>query len=255
MGQARVIKERGVRRDELLDVAQQLFAEKGYEATPVNAIIDRAGVSKGTFYHYFPSKEELLDCLVGRTTDGVLLVARKAAASVTTGAAAKLSAFFLAASRWKAANREAVVALTSALFRDENILLRYKGTRRWLEAAVADMAGIIREGVAEGVFSACDPEETAQLILQLAVAMRESLAGLLLRLDEDPGVWPLLERRMRSYQLATERILGAPAGSIMLMDEETLNMLKGTKRARVRHEAARSAQTTLWPMPEGKGEE
>jgi len=253
MARTGVLERRHARRNELLDVAQKLLAEAGYEGTPVNAIIEAAGVSKGTFYHYFRSKEHLLDCLVDRMTGEILSGARQAAAGAVAGAAGKLSAFFGAAARWKAANREAIVALTRALFRDENVLLRTKGTRRWLEAATPDLADIVREGIAEGAFSACDPEATAELILQLGVAMRESMAGLFLRIDEEPGVWPLLERKIESYQRATERILGAPTGSIILVDEETLRMLGGTKRkARGQRGASQGAQTTLWPMPERK---
>ncbi len=57
----RVTKEYDQRLQELLDTARQLFFEIGYEKTSVNDIIDRVGVAKGTFYHYFKTKEDLLD--------------------------------------------------------------------------------------------------------------------------------------------------------------------------------------------------
>jgi AcrR family transcriptional regulator len=60
----RTVKEPDIRRAELLDAAQKLFYAKGYEKTPVQDNIDRVGVAKGTFYHYFGSKVELLDELV-----------------------------------------------------------------------------------------------------------------------------------------------------------------------------------------------
>lgn len=44
----------------ILDVALRLFQEKGFHATPVSEIIDEAGISKGLFYHYFESKNDLL---------------------------------------------------------------------------------------------------------------------------------------------------------------------------------------------------
>ncbi len=47
-------------RDRVLDVATQLFAEQGYDATPVAQVIERAGLTKGGFYHHFASKDELL---------------------------------------------------------------------------------------------------------------------------------------------------------------------------------------------------
>ena len=61
---ARVVKAHEVRRRELLETAQALFYEKGYENTSVADIIDTVGIAKGTFYHYFKSKEALLDEIV-----------------------------------------------------------------------------------------------------------------------------------------------------------------------------------------------
>ena len=47
-------------RQGLLEAALTLFREKGYRATTVEEITDRADVAKGTFFNYFPSKEALL---------------------------------------------------------------------------------------------------------------------------------------------------------------------------------------------------
>lgn len=52
-----------VRIDELMSAAQTLFLEKGVEATTISEIIARAGVAKGTFYHYFESKQHIIEAL------------------------------------------------------------------------------------------------------------------------------------------------------------------------------------------------
>ena len=46
-------------RERLLETATELFAEKGYAATSVREIVERAGVSKPVLYYYFKSKEGL----------------------------------------------------------------------------------------------------------------------------------------------------------------------------------------------------
>lgn len=46
--------------ERLIEVARQLFAEKGFEATSVQDIVATAGVTKGAMYHYFASKDDLL---------------------------------------------------------------------------------------------------------------------------------------------------------------------------------------------------
>lgn len=47
------------RRQNVIDTAHKLFIDKGYQATSIQDILDGAGISKGTFYNYFPSKGEL----------------------------------------------------------------------------------------------------------------------------------------------------------------------------------------------------
>ncbi|GAA4352637.1 TetR/AcrR family transcriptional regulator [Microbacterium rhizosphaerae] len=49
----------------ILDAAERLFAERGFDATPTAAIADSAGVPKGLLFYYFPSKTDLLRALVG----------------------------------------------------------------------------------------------------------------------------------------------------------------------------------------------
>ena len=55
-----------VRLDELMGAAQALFLEKGVDATTISEITEAAGVAKGTFYVYFPSKHEMLQALAER---------------------------------------------------------------------------------------------------------------------------------------------------------------------------------------------
>jgi len=51
-------------RMNILSEAQGLFAQKGYEATGIMDICDAAGVSKGAFYHHFPSKQAIFMALL-----------------------------------------------------------------------------------------------------------------------------------------------------------------------------------------------
>ena len=52
------------RKKLILDVSLQLFAEKGYENTSISQITKEAGISKGLFYNYFESKDQLMQDLV-----------------------------------------------------------------------------------------------------------------------------------------------------------------------------------------------
>jgi len=62
----RIIKEYEERRKEILETAERLFLTKGYTKTTVNDILKEIGIAKGTFYHYFKSKEEVMDEIIMR---------------------------------------------------------------------------------------------------------------------------------------------------------------------------------------------
>lgn len=47
-----------VTRDKLIDSGAQLISQQGYNATGINAVLKTCGVPKGSFYHYFSSKED-----------------------------------------------------------------------------------------------------------------------------------------------------------------------------------------------------
>lgn len=59
------------RRAQLLAVALDLFAERGYHATSITHIIEKASVARGTFYQYFRSKKEIFDDLLDQLFDQV----------------------------------------------------------------------------------------------------------------------------------------------------------------------------------------
>jgi AcrR family transcriptional regulator len=57
-------RRKQARPQELLDAALQLFVERGFAATRMEEVAALAGVSKGTLYLYYPSKEELLKAVI-----------------------------------------------------------------------------------------------------------------------------------------------------------------------------------------------
>ncbi len=69
---AKRARRKEARPGELLAAALDLFVEKGFAATRVEEVAQRAGVSKGTLFLYFPSKEELFKAVVRQSLSGRL---------------------------------------------------------------------------------------------------------------------------------------------------------------------------------------
>lgn len=72
---------RGGAFDAIVTAAVDCFYEKGYEATSVQEIVERARVSKGSFYHHFAAKEDLLLLIHDAFIDGQLEMLRAAASA------------------------------------------------------------------------------------------------------------------------------------------------------------------------------
>lgn len=69
---AKQFKEiRKEKKDLIMEVALELFAENGFHATSVSQIAKKAGISKGLTYNYFESKKELLDELITNGFDSI----------------------------------------------------------------------------------------------------------------------------------------------------------------------------------------
>ncbi|MDR1296990.1 MAG: TetR/AcrR family transcriptional regulator [Deltaproteobacteria bacterium] len=70
----RVTKKHDARLGEILDAAETLFIQKGYDAAAANDILGKVEIGKGAFYHYFKSKEDAMaSVIVGALLVGVFL--------------------------------------------------------------------------------------------------------------------------------------------------------------------------------------
>ena len=70
-----------IRRDEILDIAAQCFAERSYPAASMNDIAAAGGTSKARLYHYYDSKEAILFDLLDRYTQRLLALIGQAEAT------------------------------------------------------------------------------------------------------------------------------------------------------------------------------
>ncbi|MDB5880622.1 MAG: transcriptional regulator, TetR family-like protein [Ramlibacter sp.] len=70
-----------IKRDEILDVAAQCFAQRSYAAASMNDIAAAGGTSKARLYHYYESKEAILFDLLDRYTQRLLAIIGQAEAT------------------------------------------------------------------------------------------------------------------------------------------------------------------------------
>jgi AcrR family transcriptional regulator len=205
-----ISKEGDVRRRELLDAAIELFYEKGYDNTSVNDIIARVGVSKGAFYYYFASKDEVLQTIGKEYTARAMEIAENIAADENLNAVEKFNAMVLQVAEHNSAFDKEQAMFLKILSREENLKLIRTIFVNMIESAHRLYQGIIEQGVKEGVFNTSSPAETAELFIHVSMIMKSKLAQCILE-SRGAGV---LERKLAFYEEVFERILGAEKGSL-----------------------------------------
>lgn len=171
-------------RSHILEAATQLFSKTGYDATGVAEICQAAGVSKGAFYHHFPTKQavfmELLNTYLNGIETGFNMMRQQTrdVPQVILQMASLVGALFQTADIhlpiflefWTQANH------------DPHIWEAAIAPYRRYQAYFADM---IQEGIDEGSLQDVDAQQAARVLVSLAM-------GMLMQSLFDPQIsdWP-----------------------------------------------------------------
>ncbi len=111
------------RQRQIVDAARGLFFSRGYDAVSIQEIIDAVGIAKGTFYHHFASKEELLERLVDDVSDEIIQRLQPIVTDESRTPTERISDYFRNSLIIKSGSPDMMRLAFEALYRDENALL------------------------------------------------------------------------------------------------------------------------------------
>jgi AcrR family transcriptional regulator len=181
-------RRKEARPQELLDAALSLFVEKGFAGTRAEEVAARAGVSKGTLYLYFPSKEDLLKAVIAhnlseRIADGA------ARAADFTGTNVDLLRTLLC-EWWEQAYdspASAVFKLVITEVRNFPEIAEFY-IREVVEPARQLIGGIVQRGIDTGEFRPVDPSVAVHsLVLPLImICVHKHSIGACMGADQIP---------------------------------------------------------------------
>lgn len=216
----RIVKHPELRRQELLDCAQALFLKRGYDNASLNDVIAEAGVSKGAFYHYFTSKEALLEALAERFARQAMAEVQDVLEAEGLDALSRLRAFLARSWLNKIETAPLAWALFETLYQPENFVLFHRINVAAGALFTPALAKIVEQGVEEGTFHTADPEGVAEMLLQLSTATHGVIAKAIAsdNPDQMDEAIDALERRLRLYEIALNAVLGIPDGSVRLAE-------------------------------------
>ncbi|MFU2031129.1 TetR family transcriptional regulator [Bacillus wiedmannii] len=204
----RIVKEYEERRKEILDTAERLFITKGYTKTTVNDILKEIGIAKGTFYHYFKSKEEVMDEIIMRIIKDDVAKAKVIVSNPNIPVLEKLFRVLMEQSPKSGDVKDKMI---EQFHQPNNAEMHQKSIVQSIIHLSPVLAEILEQGIDEGVFSTPYPQETIELLLSSAQVI----------FDEGLFQWEPEEmmRRAKAYIKMMEASVGAKEGSFNYMLE------------------------------------
>ena len=156
-------RRKDARAPEILDAALGCFAQKGFAATRLDDIAARAGITKGTIYLYFDSKQALFEALA-RQSIGQQLDAVKIQLAAFTGSSTDLLRLVLTTMGHFAMTSDRVVLPRLVLAEATNFpQLAEFWRREIIERGLGIFSSIIQRGIEAGEFRKLEPQHAARL--------------------------------------------------------------------------------------------
>ncbi|TPV47233.1 TetR/AcrR family transcriptional regulator [Bacillus dicomae] len=204
----RIVKEYEERRKEILETAERLFITKGYTKTTVNDILKEIGIAKGTFYHYFKSKEEVMDEIIMRVIKEDVAKAKVIVSNPNIPVLEKLFRILMEQSPKSGDVKDKII---EQFHQPNNAEMHQKSLVQSIIHLSPVLAEVLEQGIEEGIFSTSYPQETIELLLSSAQFI----------FDEGLFQWKQEEmmRRVKAYIKMMEVSVGAKEGSFDYMME------------------------------------
>lgn len=159
------------KKRELLAIAEKLFLDKGYEQTSIDDILKESGISKGGFYHYFKSKDEILSESINNIIEESIEYLMPIIEDNKLDALEKFKLFMRKKSEFQSSRIEYASLLANILQSD---ITQYKYSLIMSQKMVEPFAKIIEQGVKEGVFHVDYPHETADILIRVVSSVVQS---------------------------------------------------------------------------------
>ena len=201
----RIVKDPAERRKEIVDTAGRLFLTRGYDRTTMRHVMVELNIAKGTIYHYFRSKEDLLDAVIAEVVNEEMHRQERFFRNTEGTALERIRQFVITSASHKDGHKE----LLDHLHKPANAGMHIRLLSQLVTEQAPLYAQLIEMGCQEGVFRTDKPLECAEFML----------AGV--QFLTDSGVYPWkrqdLERRWQSFPSLIESLLNAPEGSFSFL--------------------------------------
>ena len=213
-------------RQKLLAVALELFYKDGYNKASINTIVQKAGVSKGAFYHYFASKEEILDDLAQDYAEKMATIVNQVLAEKNLSGLDKFNQALAKIQEYKFSNIDQLLKIQKVIETGGDSTFADKFIDKSLELVSKPFQAIIKQGIEEGDFNTAYPEEVLKFAVRLAIRCREEIRKIPLDLVKYPQNLDAIARKLDFYEDTLAKVMGAKKGTIKIGKDKIKDVYK-----------------------------
>ncbi|RQD71822.1 MAG: TetR/AcrR family transcriptional regulator [Tindallia sp. MSAO_Bac2] len=211
------------RKKEFMETALKLFNEKGYEKTTINDIIKAMGVSKGAFYHYFASKEDVIEQISDNYAQRVLGMTSQLADRKDMKAVEKINQLFQTIQGYKRSSSQKRSQIKQIFQDEQNLKLERKILNKLRKQMAVSLEKMIQQGVENKEFRQVNPREMTEFLQYTIQGLNGSCENLYYEYmtQESPDhetFRRLLEEKLQFYEEILAQIFQVPPGTIQLKD-------------------------------------
>lgn len=168
----RVIKEAEERKNEILDVAERLFTVKGFDNATTTDILNEIGIARGTLYYHFKSKEDILDAMIDRITDRLIIEAKAIAQKKEIPVLQRLTMTIMALN----VNNDLGYEIMEQIHKPQNALMHKKMQECLLSRVNPILTGLIEEAIEQGICNTAYPLETVEMVMLYSSTVFDTLS-------------------------------------------------------------------------------
>jgi len=188
------------KKDFILDSAQKLFIEQGFDQTSIAQLLEVTQIARGTLYYYFSSKEEIMDAIIERSVAQAFSKAELLASKKEGSILERLMGALLALNLHQEQGQE----ILAHLHQPQNALLHEKTNQILLERGPQILLPIIEDALAKGEMKTDFPLESLEMLLAYSLQVFGQTFHQLTKQEQ--------EAKLQAFLYLLERIFQTQSG-------------------------------------------
>lgn len=204
----RITKDAEERRNEILDVAEKMFLEKGYENTSTVDIVTAINIAKGTLYYHFKTKNEIMNAIIERRVAKVIEELNRIAENKSIYFLDRIVMVFKMAKFSDINNKQNL----NYLHKSENNFMHQKMQEAMIETFAPILIKLSKEGEKEGIINCQYLHQSIEMLLVYGNLIFDN--NRLSKMTNEE-----IMENINAFIFHIEILLGTPSGTFSVLKE------------------------------------